>query len=180
MAIFESMFDIAYLCIVITLGIRLLPINNKEAKLFGIMAILLGTGDAFHLLPRVISHLSPEGFEAHGAALSWGKFVTGITMTLFYVLFYYYYRSRSGDTDNKKRNAVYFLALIRIALMLLPQNEWGKTPENYLFGIYRNIPFAILGGFLIYWSLKEKSKPGMKHMGLLVFLSFLFYLPVVL
>lgn len=180
MAIFESMFDVAYLCIVITLGIRLLPIRKKGARSFGIMAIILGLGDAFHLLPTVVSHLSPGGFAAHGSALSWGKFVTGITMTLFYVMFYYYYRNQTGDMDNKKRNAVFVLAVIRIALILLPQNEWGRIHGNYMFGIYRNIPFAILGGCLIYWSFKEKMKPGMKYMALLVFLSFLFYLPVVL
>lgn len=63
MEIFESLFDISYLAIVIGLGVRLLLEKNKNAKLFGIMAILLGFGDAFHLIPRVISHLSPLGFE---------------------------------------------------------------------------------------------------------------------
>lgn len=180
MGLFESMFDIAYLCIVIGLGIRLLLVSEKKAKQFGIMAILLGAGDAFHLLPRVISHLSPGGFPAHAAALSWGKLVTGITMTLFYVMFYYYYRHQSGDSCNKKRNLIYGLALLRMVLILLPQNEWGTVPGNYLFGIYRNIPFAIMGVLLIYWTFKQKDKPGLQHMSLLVFLSFAFYLPVVL
>ena len=87
MQIGESLFDIGYLAIVVALGIRLLLENSKEAKLFGIMAILLGLGDSFHLLPRVVSHFSPGGFEANISALSWGKFVTSITMTIFYVLY---------------------------------------------------------------------------------------------
>ena len=82
MAIIESLFDVAYLSLVIGLGIRLLLEKNKGAKLFGIMAILLGGGDAFHLIPRVIAHLSPLGFEGHYFALSWGQFVTSITMTI--------------------------------------------------------------------------------------------------
>ena len=93
----ESLFDIAYLVIVVALGVRLLLENKAGAKLFGLMAIILGVGDSFHLLPRVISHLSPGGFEAHTAALSWGQFVTSITMTLFYVLYFYFYRRQSGD-----------------------------------------------------------------------------------
>ena len=108
----ESFFDIGYLILVIAFGIRLLLENNKEAKLFGIMAILLGAGDSFHLLPRVISHLSPGGFEANLAALSWGKFVTSITMTIFYVLFYYFYRSQSKDLDNKKKILVGFSPIV--------------------------------------------------------------------
>ncbi|MDO4773208.1 MAG: DUF2871 family protein [Bacillota bacterium] len=180
MKLFESLFDLSYLVLVIALGIRLLLEAKKEAKLFGVMAVLLGLGDAFHLIPRVLSHLSPGGFEAHAAALSWGKFVTGITMTIFYVLYYHFYKVQSGDSDKKKALAVYGLALARIVLILLPRNGWGQMPENYAFGIYRNIPFAILGALLIVWSYRARKKPGLKHMDLLIFLSFLFYLPVVL
>ncbi|MDU2898760.1 MAG: hypothetical protein E7B88_08070 [Finegoldia magna] len=100
MKIFESLFDVIYLSVLVALGVRLLLEKTKGANLFGIMAIVLGLGDGFHLLPRVISHLSPGGFEAHAAALSWGQFVTSITMTIFYVLYYHYYRLQSNDTDN--------------------------------------------------------------------------------
>ncbi|WP_394020396.1 DUF2871 family protein [Anaerococcus cruorum] len=176
----ESLFDIGYLALVIALGIRLLLENSKEAKLFGIMAILLGVGDSFHLLPRVISHFSPGGFEAHTFALSWGKFVTSITMTIFYVLYYYFYRKQSVDYDNKKKILVYALAIIRIILVAMPQNNWGGAKESYQWGIYRNIPFLIMGILLIIWSYKEKEKPGLKNMWWLILLSFAFYIPVVL
>lgn len=180
MAIFESIFDILYLTLVIGLGIRLLLETKKSAKWFGIMAVLLGLGDAFHLIPRVISHLSPSGFAGHGAALSWGQFVTSITMTLFYILYYYFYRGQSGDRDSRKTVLVYALSALRIALTLLPQNLWGQTPGDYMFGIYRNIPFLILGILLIAWSYRNKEKAGLAYMWWLILLSFLFYLPVVL
>ncbi|WPC08978.1 DUF2871 domain-containing protein [Globicatella sp. PHS-GS-PNBC-21-1553] len=176
----ESLFDIAYLVIVVALGVRLLLENKAGAKLFGLMAIILGVGDSFHLLPRVISHLSPGGFEAHTAALSWGQFVTSITMTLFYVLYFYFYRRQSGDDSSTKRWLVYGLAALRIILVALPQNQWGTAEGNYLFGILRNIPFLILGILLIYWSYQQRDKEGLKHMWLLILLSFAFYLPVVL
>lgn len=123
MGLFESIFDLTYLVLVISLGLRLVLLENKEARLFGWMAVILGSGDAFHLIPRVIAHLSPLGFEGHQGALSWGKFVTGITMTIFYVLFYFYYRSRSGDTDKKKQGSILLLAGLRILLILLPENN---------------------------------------------------------
>mgnify|MGYP000967030876 CR=1 FL=1 len=176
----ESLFDIAYLVIVVALGVRLLLENKAGAKLFGLMAIILGVGDSFHLLPRVISHLSPGGFEAHTAALSWGQFVTSITMTLFYVLYFYFYRRQSGDDSSTKRWLVYGLAALRIILVALPQNQWGTAEGNYLFGIIRNIPFLFLGILLIYWSYQQRDKEGLKHMWLLILLSFAFYLPVVL
>ncbi|WP_394022934.1 DUF2871 family protein [Anaerococcus martiniensis] len=176
----ESLFDIGYLALVVALGVRLLLENSKEAKLFGIMAIVLGIGDSFHLLPRVVSHLSPGGLAAHTSALSWGKFVTSITMTIFYVLYYYFYRKQSGDYDYKKKILIYALAIIRIILVAMPQNNWGGSNESYQWGIYRNIPFLIMGILLIIWSYKQKEKPGLKNMWWLILLSFAFYIPVVL
>ena len=180
MKIFESLFDVIYLSVLVALGVRLLLEKSKGAKLFAIMAIVLGVGDGFHLLPRVISHLSPGGFEAHASALSWGQFVTSITMTIFYVLYYHYYSNQSNDTDNSKKWIIYGLAALRIILVLLPQNNWGSRDSNYMFGIYRNIPFLIMGILLIVWSYKKKDVPAFKHMWILILLSFLFYVPVVL
>ncbi|MDU1580328.1 DUF2871 domain-containing protein [Finegoldia magna] len=180
MKIFESLFDVIYLSVLVALGVRLLLEKTKGANLFGIMAIVLGLGDGFHLLPRVISHLSPGGFEAHAAALSWGQFVTSITMTIFYVLYYHYYRLQSNDTDNSKKWIIYGLAALRIGLVLLPQNNWGTFEGNYMFGIYRNIPFLIMGILLVVYSYKKKEMHAFNHMWLLILLSFLFYVPVVL
>lgn len=174
----EAFFDIAYLGLVIALGLRLLLEDQKSAKLFGLTALILGLGDAFHLIPRVISQLSLGGFAAHTALLSWGEFVTSITMSIFYLLFYFYYRGLSGDRDKRKASSVYALVLIRILLILLPQNGWG-TEGSYLFGLIRNIPFALLGLLLILWTGRQRSVPGLKHTSLLIAASFLFYLPVV-
>ena len=56
-AIFETLFDIVYLVTVVTLGIRMIrgSRGRKQYLLFGIMAVVLGCGDAFHLVPRAIA-----------------------------------------------------------------------------------------------------------------------------
>lgn len=177
--VMEPMFDIGYLGLVIALGVRLLMEQSGSARRFGVMAILLGGGDAFHLIPRVISHLSLGGFEAHAAMLSWGEFVTSITMTIFYVLFYHYYRERTEDFSSSKRVVIYALAALRIGLTLMPQNGWGAE-GSYAFGIVRNIPFVLMGALLILWVMQHKKADGLQHIALLIFLSFLFYVPVVL
>lgn len=180
MALFESMFDLFYLVCVVGLGIRLLLQKERSAKLFGAMAVLLGFGDAFHLIPRVISHWHSNGFVVYGAALSWGEAITSVTMTLFYLLYYYYYRRQTGDQCKTKAYLVYLLVGVRILLSILPQNQWGQMPGNYTWSLLRNIPFAALGILLIWWSYRKKDKPGMKGMALWISLSFLFYAPVVL
>lgn len=52
-AIMETLFDAAYLVTVVTLGcIMVKSAQDRETKLFGWMAVILGCGDAFHLVPR--------------------------------------------------------------------------------------------------------------------------------
>lgn len=69
-AIMETLFDILYLTTVITIGITMIfkGRKSKQYLLFGIMAVILGTGDAFHLIPRAYA-LSTIGLENFTAAL---------------------------------------------------------------------------------------------------------------
>jgi peptidoglycan/LPS O-acetylase OafA/YrhL len=102
-------------------------------------------------------------------------------MTLFYVLLWEFWRKR---TDNKRgvlSAIVYAIAACRIALCLFPQNDWFSADAPLSWGIYRNVPFVILGG-IVAWRL-FKDRGADKHFRLAwlaVTLSFLFYLPVVL
>ena len=136
-AIMESLFDIVYLVTVITIGIRMIVTckGNRQYRLFGIMAVVLGAGDAFHLVPRALAA------------------------------------------------AVYALAALRILLCLFPQNRWLSEDAPLSWGIYRNIPFALLGLLIIvlfYRSAKEHQDREFRHMWLTIVLSFGFYIPVVL
>lgn len=183
--IMETLFDVVYLTTVITLGILMIKNGNgnKEYTLFGIMAVILGAGDSFHLVPRAIA-LCTTGLENYTVALGIGKFITSITMTIFYVLLYYVWRKRYNI--NKKQGTtivIYFLAAIRIGLCLFPQNAWTSANPPISWGIYRNIPFAILGLLIIvlfYSSAKENNDKSFRFMWFTIVLSFAFYIPVVL
>lgn len=89
-AIMETAFDAVYLISVITIGIMMITKGkgNKEYTLFGIMAVTLGAGDAFHLIPRAFA-LCTTGLENFTVALGVGKLITSMTMTVFYILLYY-------------------------------------------------------------------------------------------
>ena len=118
-AIFETLFDIVYLVTVIILGIRMIrgSKGQKQYLLFGIMAVTLGCGDAFHLVPRAIA-LCTTGLEHYTAALGIGKLITSVTMTLFYVLLYYVWRSRYQVNGQRGTSiAVWALALVRLSLI---------------------------------------------------------------
>ena len=184
-AIFETLFDIVYLVTVIILGIRMIrgSKGQKQYLLFGIMAVTLGCGDAFHLVPRAIA-LCTTGLEHYTAALGIGKLITSVTMTLFYVLLYYVWRSRYQVNGQRGTSiAVWALALARIALCLIPQNAWTSAAPPLSWGIYRNIPFAILGALIVvlfFRSARENQDRPFRYLWLTVVLSFACYIPVVL
>jgi len=184
-AIMETLFDAIYLSTVIILGLKMITKskNNQYIKLFGYMSVLLGFGDAFHLVPRSYALLT-TGLESHAAALGFGKFITSITMTIFYVILYRIWEIRF-DIKNATtlRVSVGLLAIIRIILCFFPQNQWFIYNSPISWGIYRNIPFAIMGIIMICIMYKEALKHNdkdYKFMALAVFLSFALYIPVVL
>lgn len=184
-AIIETLFDVCYLVSVITIGIRMVKSskNNRQFKLFGWMAIVLGAGDSFHLIPRMIA-LCTTGLENFTVALGLGKWITSVTMTLFYVLLYYVWRERYEIKGQKNLTiAVYLFAAIRIALCMMPQNNWLSADAPLSWGIYRNIPFAVIGLItivLFYTSAKQNNDIAFKWMWMTIVLSFGFYIPVVL
>ena len=184
-ALMETLFDIVYLTTVITLGVIMITKSkgNKQYRLFGIMAVGLGLGDSFHLVPRMIA-LCTTGLDQYTAALGIGKFITSITMTFFYLLLYYVWRIRYNIKGKAGLTlCFYLLAAVRIILCLFPQNAWTSAEAPLSWGIYRNIPFALIGVLIIvlfYQYAKEREDKSFRFMWLTIVLSFGFYLPVVL
>ena len=184
-AIMETLFDAVYLITVITLGVIMIRKNQgkRQYLLFGIMAVTLGAGDAFHLVPRAYA-LCTTGLENYAAALGVGKLITSVTMTVFYILLYYVWRLRYEVKGQKGlTSVVYLLSVVRIALCMFPQNAWTSADAPLSWGIYRNIPFALLGLLIIVLFFREAKKHNdrpFRHMWLTIVLSFAFYIPVVL
>ena len=184
-AIVETLFDAVYLISVITIGILMIRGSKGETqfRLFGWMAVVLGAGDSFHLVPRALA-LCTTGLENYTVQLGLGKWITSVTMTIFYVLLYYVWRKRYQITGKAGITAaVYGLSAVRIALCMMPQNQWLSAESPLSWGIYRNIPFALLGLLIIvlfYRSAKAHQDRAFRWMWLTIVLSFGFYIPVVL
>lgn len=184
-AIVETLFDICYLVTVLTVGIRMIrgAKGSRQFELFGWMAVVLGAGDSFHLVPRALA-LCTTGLDSFAFQLGLGKWITSVTMTVFYVLLYYVWRERYEVEGQKSLTvAVYALAAIRVILCMMPQNQWLTDRSPLIWGIYRNVPFALLGILVIllfYRSAKERGDKAFGWMWLTIVLSFGFYIPVVL
>ena len=180
----EVIFDLLYLSTVFYLGVKLVQ-KRKENRLFfifGLMALTLGFGDMFHLIPRVVGHLT-TGLEDYTFYLGLGKAITSYTMVIFYMLVLYAYEIRFNDKNIVTRVIIISLMVIKTVLSMLPQNEWLTNTATLEFQIIRNIPFVLMGIYLVALffvnARKEDDKAFMK-IAIGISLSFLFYIPVVL
>ena len=143
----------------------------------GSAVLILGCGDAFHLVPRVLNYFVTGDFNAW---LGIGKLVTSITMTIFYVLMYFLWLKIYREKEDQRLTwAVYALTAVRIILCLFPQNRWLDNESSVLWGIIRNIPFVALGCLVVWlYYRKRQAVRRFRFVWLLVVFSFLFYIPV--
>ena len=184
-ALAETIFDALYLSFAVVIGFFLIKKGGSGSltRKFGVMAIVLGVGDAFHLVPRVYA-LWTTGLAANAAALGIGKLITSITMTVFYLILYYIWRERYRILGGKALTfAMWSLTIARVALCAFPQNQWLSYDPPLLWGVLRNIPFAAMGLLLIVLFARESKRAEdhvFRNMWLAIALSFLFYIPVVL
>ena len=177
--IMEAIFCVAYLIVTFILGVSIIKKakGDKEGKLFGIMSLILVSGDAFHLVPRIMAVIDRGG--DYTKAMGIGTLITSITMTIFYLIMYCILEIRSNDKNKQLKICMIGLAAIRIILCLMPQNDWtGESPVSW--GIYRNIPFVIMGIIMIILYYKRRNDKPYRFMWLAILLSFAFYIPVVL
>ena len=177
-AIMETIFETGYLAFALVSGIFLIAKSKGKLEyiVLATAILLLGIGDAFHLIPRMIA-LNTDGLLNHQTALGLGKLVTSVTMTFFYVVMYIFLIVRYKKFPPIWLHIVFgILLIIRILLVSMPQNNWlGESP--YIWNIVRNIPFVLMGIiFIVMAFLYCKEDKYFRWMWLLVILSFVFYL----
>lgn len=186
MRIGESVFCIGYLLFDLIAGIIFLIYGSGQVFiLYGVMTLLLGFGDAFHLIPRVIKHIKGES-ERVKWWMDFGLAVTSITMTVFYIILLYIWKMLNVSQNNQRISAlaagctgvIWSMALARIALCLIPQNDWFGNGNKKL-SMCRNTIFSIIGIAEIILFVSLGGGYGIT-MAVCIFLSFLLYFPVTL
>lgn len=176
----EIIFDLLYLFVVFYFGFKLIKSESVQKKTFGIMALILGFGDMFHLIPRVVGHLT-TGLDDYVFYLGLGSAITSATMTIFY---YFLFTDFERTFFKSKVNEIiiYSLLIVKFLITFFPQNSWFDGDATYAFQIIRNVPFMIMGLYLIYLMLYNAYKENnslYKKVGYGVLFSFLFYMPVI-
>lgn len=145
----------------------------------GIATLILGIGDSFHLIPRILNNYVEGDYTLY---LGYGKMITSITMTIFYIFLFYIYLM-NYKVNNKKKGykiAIWFLAITRIILCLIPENNWSTNNSEEIWTIIRNIPFLMLGLIIsyLYYQLRKENH-AFKYIWFYIVLSFMFYIIVI-
>ena len=94
--------------------------GSQILNLFGVLTLVLGGGDAFHLIPRII-----KAFRGDSPKVEWwaglGLMVSSITMTVFYVLLFYVWKAIFPQVTypNFLPVLIWVSAVLRIVLCLI-------------------------------------------------------------
>lgn len=181
----EAVFCIAYLVFDLIAAILFFAGagGSQTLLLFGVLTLVLGGGDAFHLIPRVV-----KAFCGDDSKVEWwsglGLMVSSITMTVFYVLLFYIWETIFPQISYPPVLSVlvWASAAVRIGLCLFPQNNWFHAEGNQAWGIYRNLPFAVTGLCLVilFFLSGNAEGYGLWRMSIAIIISFACYFPVVL
>lgn len=179
--IVEGVFDISYLVVATVLGLTLVATStNMVVMMWGVMAVVLALGDMFHLCPRVAIAMRGNNRRLSRLA-AYGKVVTSITMSAFYVLLWHCGLLLFDVSYPIWTAIIYGLAVVRVIITLLPQNRWLDPTPSYKMGIWRNIPFVLQGAMvMLLFIVNSGENPIAHYVWISVLLSYAFYIPVVL
>lgn len=177
----EVVFDLIYLTSALAIGLYLLAMfDSSVSRLAALAAFVLVGGDAFHLVPRIASVITADS-KRYQRALGIGKCVASITMTGFYVILWFVLLRFINSPNIFLFTSIYITcAVIRVLLCLPKQNQWLAVEQPVDWGIYRNIPFFLMGLMVVGLCFINSGVASLVWIGCAVLLSFLFYLPVVL
>ncbi|MEI6141065.1 MAG: hypothetical protein WCP85_17485 [Mariniphaga sp.] len=185
----EIGFNIIYLIVVWAITIMMtwrlnhvVAENRKMASLFRWAFVLLALGDTGHVGFRIVAYIL-GGLEKNGLLVGVGALATAITVTFFYVILLFIWRLRFNKKFGVFEYVILFSVPVRMIVMCLPQNDWGNSVPPAFWGIFRNLFLVILGVGVLFLYLRDAKIAGdrlFNNIGICIFLSFLFYTPVIL
>lgn len=181
----EAVFDTCYLLFDLIAGILFFAFSHGSPLflLYGVLTWTLCFGDAFHLVPRVLRAVkgSSENIERQ---LGIGLQISSITMTVFYIFLLYIWKQTFYEMTAPVilEILIWVSAAVRIAVCMLPQNNWCSEEGNCRLSVIRNAVFAVTGICVIVLYVMSGNTYGyhMTRMAAAIVVSFGCYLPVTL
>lgn len=185
----EILFNIIYLvyfCVIIVLMSKNMNLLDKDeistTKRILLAFLALFVGDLGHVGARLITFFS-GGSELNYSILGIG---TIFEMVGLVFLFMIYTDAWRVHFDHAKSLLFYILigiGVVGLIIFTFPQNQWTAQNPPYDWLVIRNIPWTIQGvalSILLYRDAKVANDKKIIRIGIYIFVSYFFYLPVVL
>jgi hypothetical protein len=192
----EVSFNVAYLVMIWALvfsmrrrQVQLMPSERPLAQLFIWAFGLLALGDTGHVGFRVLAYSLGDlekSFTLLGVnfgLVGLGALSTAVTVTLFYVVMLMIWQKRFNKPYGLFGALLFLAAVVRLAIMLFPQNQWNNTVPPQPWSFYRNLPLVIVGLGVAYLILRDAYATGGRTftwIGAMILISYAFYAPVIL
>lgn len=175
-SIIKSSFYIIFLVLAFTFGIKLL-LNSKGNKLvmiLGLSTLLLGIGEGFHIVPRILEIFAND-IDTYGQIIETGRFISSISIIVVYFLLFWFWRVYYKISDKRYLEIVLIVfGFIGVTLSVIFKDSTG-----YLMVIVRNIPLIVIAAIVIFGYKKQSvltSDKGFKFMWIPLLLSVVFTL----
>lgn len=185
----EIVFDVLYLATVWLFVVlmwknraNLSPENKSIGNLFLSAFFLLALGDTGHVGFRVLAY-ARGGLETNPMLVGTGALATAVTVTFFYMVVAEIWRIRFKRERSVIWWSLIIIGFIRLLIMIPAGNDWGSVVPPTNWGLARNIPLMIQGigiAVLILWDAIKQNDAFSKKVSVMIFLSYLFYTPVIL
>jgi len=172
--IIKSGFYIIFIIISCIAGIHMLIKSNgdKKVTIFGLMVLLLGVGESFHLVPRIFEIFSNSSKD-YGAMIETGRFIASLSIIFVYYILFWFCNVLCNTSPTKKRNiTLIILGILSIAVSILFWNT-----DDTLFVLLRNVPTIVIGLLVVVYFNGQTSSilnHPFKYLGLALILSLLF------
>jgi hypothetical protein len=192
----EISFNILYLIVVWGLVVAMIrhqpgvaEADKAVTRLFIWAFALLALGDTGHVGFRVLAYAGGNLertislFGRDVGLVGMGALATAVTVTIFYMLMLVIWQRRYGKAYGWFGWLLFVAGIARLLIMLFPANEWNNTVPPQPWSLYRNLPLTIQGLGVAYLILRDSRAAGDRPftwMGIMILLSYAFYIPVIL
>lgn len=192
----EIGFNLMYLVVVwglVAVMIRkreaIAPQDRKAARLVIWAFALLALGDTGHVGFRVLAYalggletqLDLLGIQLGLVGL--GALSTAITVTIFYMLMLSLWRERYQRQFGWFGYLLLTAGFLRLAMMLLPGNQWNNVVPPQPMSTLRNLPLMLQGLGVAYLILRDAMRVrdrAFQWIGAMILVSYACYIPVIL
>ena len=185
MEITFNVIYLIYICvIVILMSKNMKNVDQKEiktARRIRLAFIALFIGDLGHVGARLIAFFSGE-VEFNYAILGIGTLFEMVGLTFLFLLFTDAWRVQFNLPKNLVFKVLVGIGIVGLIIFAFPQNQWTAQSAPYEWLVIRNIPWLIQGvvlSILIYRDAKAVDDKKIVKIGIYIFVSYFFYMPVI-